>query len=169
VAAARAAVVGYCLTLREGLRAYPWARPLLRRCAVCRLFFLIDPRAAWHECVCCPYGCRLIRQRERSDKRVKAYYQTREGRLKKAAHNRTRSLKEAAPAAQAPAPPTEDAGPSPAIITHLQIVTSLFEGRPVGREEIVALLARNVRQHMIGRLPLKAYVRSRSKMTSRGS
>jgi hypothetical protein len=165
-------VAGYYLTLRDGLRAHPWARAYLRRCAICRLFFLVNSRAAWHKCVCCPYGCRPIRQRELSDKRVTAYYEKPEGRRKKAALNRARSLKEtaaAAPAAPAAAPPAADAGPSPAVITHLQVVTSFFEGRPVGREEILSLMARILRQRMIGRPPPKQYVRSRSKWTSRGS
>ena len=115
------------------------------------LFFLIDPRNAWQDCVCCPYGCRAIRRRQVSNKRVKAYYRTDAGRQKKRALNRLRSLRAAAPAEpEAESPSADEQNVSSEIITHVQVVMSLFEGRPVRRDEVVELFAQILRQRSMG-------------------
>ena len=155
--AARSVVLAYCLELRAALRAIPRACRYLRRCAVCRLFFMVDPRNAWRDCVCCPYGCRTVRDRQRSNERVRAYYRTDAGKRKKRALNRARSLR-AAPArrSETPSPPAEDEL-APEVVTHVQVVISLFEGRRVARDEIISLLERILRQRHIGGRPSRGY------------
>jgi hypothetical protein len=167
--AARAVVLAYCLALRSGLRAYPLLGRFLRRCAVCRLFFLVDPRNAWRDCVCCPYGCRAIRRQQRSNDRVRAYYRTDAGRQKKRALNRARSLRAARSCqGEAPPPPPADDEFTPEVITHVRVVVSLFEGRRVGRDEIILLLERILRQRHMGGGRRGGYGAPQMKRTSRG-
>lgn len=173
--AARACVLAYCLGLRAALRMHPRARRYLRRCALCRLFFLADYRNAGREHVCCPYGCRPMWQRQCSDERVAKYYDKPEGREKKRALNRRRNRQGASakpkptpkPEPMPPPPPDEDV--SSEIITHLQFVVGLFEERRVGRDEIVTLLRRIWRQHKIGPGPSRGYGALQKRRTSRGS
>jgi hypothetical protein len=166
-------VLAYCLELRAALRTYPRARRYLRRCAVCGLFFLVDPRSAWREFVCCPYGCRPIWRRRLSNKRVATYYEGEAGRKKKRAINRRRNRQGASAKPKQrpePAPPRPaDEEVSPEIITHLQSVLSLFEDRRVGRHEIIALLMKIRRQHQIGRRRSSGYGAPQTRRTSRGS
>jgi hypothetical protein len=167
--AARAAVLAYCLALRSGLRSYPLLSRLRRRCAVCGLFFLVDPRNAWCEFVCCPYGCRAVRRRQQSNERVKAYYRTDAGKQKKRALNRARSLRATSPPEpEVPPPPPADDEFTPEVVTHVQLVVSLFEERRVGREEILALLTKILRQHKIGRRHSSGYGAPQLEMKSRG-
>jgi hypothetical protein len=166
---ARAAVLAYCRELRSGLRTYPRTRRYLRRCAVCRLLFLVDPRNAWRKCVCCPYGCRPIRRRRRSNERVAAYYCTPAGRQKKRALNRARSLRAApCPGVETPPPLRADDEFTPEVITHVQVVVSLFEGRRVGRDEIIALLAKILRQRQMARRRRGGYGAPQMRRKSRG-
>jgi len=166
--AARSAVLAYCLELRAALRAVPRARRYLRRCAVCQLFFLVDPRNAWRECVCCPYGCRAVRRAQRSNERVRAYYRTDVGKRKKRALNRARSLRTGpARGSEAPPPPADDEF-TPEVVTHVQVVVSLFEGRRVTRDEITTLLERILRQHHMGGDPRRSYGALRIGTKSRG-
>ena len=44
------------------------------------------------------------------------------------------------------------------MVSYLQMVTSLIEGRKVIRDEILEMLARGVRQHSIGRRKRMDYV-----------
>ena len=170
--AARVCVLAYCLELRAALRTYPRAWRYLRRCAVCRLFFLVDPRSAWREFVCCPYGCRPIWRRQRSNERVADYYEKASGREKKRAINRRRNRQGASAKRKQkpePAPPRPaDEEVSPEIITHLQSVLSLFEDRRVGRDEIIALLMKIRRQRQIGRRPSSGYGALQTRRKSRG-
>jgi hypothetical protein len=160
--------LAYCLELRAGLRAHPRARRYLRRCAVCRLFILVDPRNAWRKHVCCPYGCRPIRRRQRSNERVAAYYRTPAGKQKKRALNRARSLRTTSPPEPQASPPLDDDEFSREVVTHVQVVVSLFEGRRVGRDEVIALLAKILRQRHMGGRRRGGYGAPQVKRKSRG-
>jgi hypothetical protein len=135
---------------------------------VCRLFFLADYRNVWRKHVCCPYGCRVIWRRERSNTRVAAYYDTETGRKKKRALNRRRSLRGGRAEPETPPPPPADEEVAPEVVTHLQFVVGLFEGRRVGRDEIIALLAKILRQHKMGRRRWRGYGAPQTRRKSRG-
>ena len=85
------------------------------------------------------------------------YYRTDEGKLKKKIQNGKRGKAETkakpgggAPGGERNLPPDEhrfEAG----MVMYLRMVTSLIEGRQVSRMEILAMLARAVRQHSIAR------------------
>lgn len=162
----------YCLELRAALRMYPWGRRYLRRCAVCRLFFLADCRNVWRDNVCCPYGCRSIWCRQLSDKRVKAYYRTRAGKRKKPALNRRRNRQGASakpqPEPEPIPPPPPDEEVSAEIITHVQFVVGVFEERRVGRDEIIALFRTIWRQRKIEDCPSADYGAPQTRRKSRG-
>lgn len=136
---------------------------------MCRLFFLVDPRNAWRECVCCPYGCRTVRRRQQSNERVTAYYRTDAGKQKKRALNRARSLKAtSASEPEAPPPPPIDAELTPEVVTHVHVVVSLFEGHRVGRDEIILLLERILRQRHMGTRRRDGYGAPQLERKSRG-
>jgi hypothetical protein len=140
---------------------------------LCGLFFLVDWRSVWRKRVCCPYGCRPIWRRLRSNERVAKYYESETGRKKKRAinHRRNRQGASAKPTPKpepiAPPPPDEDV--SAEIITHLQFVVGLFEGRRVGREEIITLFRTIWRQRKIGGGPSLGYGAPQTRRASRGS
>jgi len=81
------------------------------------------------------------------------YYRTEEGKLKKKIQNGKRSKAEAkvdlgaAAANLTPDEPRFDVG----MVRYLRMVTSLIEGRQVSLMEILAMLARVVRQHSMVR------------------
>ncbi len=76
------------------------------------------------------------------------YYRTEEGKLKKKIQNGKRRKADLVERTLAPDESGFDAG----MVSYLQMMTSLIEGRLVSRMEILAMLARAVRQHsMVGR------------------
>jgi len=68
-----------------------------------------------------------------------AYYQDEAGKMKKRMQNQKRQ-----PEVELYGPPVKVPGrmPSEGLLKHLQMVTSEIEGRPVSREEILAVIAR---------------------------
>ena len=130
------------------LKAHSALRRWRTRCRHCGLFFLTHPRNAGRKDLGCPFGCREAHRRVASQQRSTAYYQSKEGKLKKKALNRQRSLVgqplSSAPAKEPTALPRE-------LVVHVQQVVSEIEGRPFSIPEILALLTRIVRQHRIVR------------------
>ena len=76
--------------------------------------------------------------------RAAAYYADEHGKMKKRIQNGKRA---AAKAVVPPAATGSEAGPSEAMVKHVQRVVSAIEGRRVSREEVLALL---LRQRSIG-------------------
>ncbi len=111
-------------------------RRSLTRCRQCGIFFVADPRNAGRHDLRCPFGCQHAHRQRESTQRSVAYYQDETGKMKKRIQNGRRGAPAAKPA------PASGEGPSEALLEHLQMVTSLIEGRRVSREEIVALLLR---------------------------
>lgn len=161
----RPRVLEYYQVLRSLLRRQPQRRRCLTRCRHCRIFFLTDPRNTGRkdmprgkrQDLGCPFGCSEAYCKQQSTRRSVAYYQSKEGRDKK------RDLNQRRPAAcrgQTPVPPRQPAPPpaQPAhaawpqpILEHVQMVVGWIEHRPVGRAEILQLLANVLRQQGIGR------------------
>ena len=139
----------YYRLLRSLLKTHPSLRRWRTRCRHCGLFFLTYFRNAWRTDLYCPYGCRDAHRKAASTRRSTAYYQNKEGKIKKQALNRQRSL-----VSPSPAPPPRPREPLPwprEIVEHVRAVVSEIEGRPFAVPEILALLARILRQHRIAR------------------
>ena len=150
----RVLVLQYYRLLRSLPKTHPSMRRWRTRCRHCGLFFLTYFRNAWRTDLYCPFGCRVAQRRAASNKRSAAYYQSKEGKIKKQALNRRRSL--ISPPVPPPVPPplSPPLSPpqkpmpwSPEIVEHVRAVVSVIEGRPFTRLEILELLARILRQH----------------------
>jgi hypothetical protein len=139
-------VLEYYLLVRSILKARPHLRKCLTRCRHCRIFFVCDPRNAGRHDLWCPFGCREAHRKGRSTQRSVAYYQDAPGKMKKAIQNAKR--RKGAPLV--PAAPAALPCPEP-VFEHVRTVVSLIEGRRVGRQEILEMLARIVRQHSMVR------------------
>ncbi len=138
----------YYFVLRSVLRAKPYLRVCLTRCRHCRIFFLTHPCNAGRKDIGCPFGCSKQHRKRSSSKRSVEYYRTEEGKLKKKIQNGKRRKADLVERTLAPDESGFDAG----MVSYLQMMTSLIEGRLVSRMEILAMLARAVRQHsMVGR------------------
>jgi len=140
----RALVLQYYFVLRSVLRTKPCLRGCLTRCHHCRIFFLTHPCNARRNDLGCPFGCSKEHRKRHSNQRSVEYYRTEEGKLKKKIQNGKRRK------AEAKADPDEhrfDVG----MVNYLRMITSMIEGRQVSVLEILAMLARAVRQHSIVR------------------
>jgi hypothetical protein len=137
----------YYFVLRSVLRANPCLRRCLARCRHCGIFFLAHPRNAGRKDLGCPFGCKDAHRKRGSSKRSIEYYRTPEGKSKKKRLNRKRSGAET----KAEKDLAQQRRISEAMLCYLRIAISLIEGRRVSAEEILAMLARTVRQHSIVR------------------
>ncbi|MBE7502181.1 MAG: hypothetical protein HS113_18155 [Verrucomicrobiales bacterium] len=155
-------VLAYYAVLRSVLRAQPELRRCRVRCRHCGIFFLTHPRNAGRQDLRCPFGCRQAHRRQQGNQRTAAYYREEAGRDKKRNLNAKRRKTPASrPAAPLPAPGPSAASAPPAdglpaawprtMLPYLQMVSGLIEGRPVSREEVVAMLRRALRQHRMVR------------------
>ena len=146
-------VLQYYFVLRSVLRAKPYLRGCLTRCRHCRIFFLTHPCNAGRNDLGCPFGCSKEHRKRGSNKRSMEYYRTEEGKLKKKMQNGNRGMAEAkvdlggGAANLTPDEHRFDVG----MVRYLRMVTSLIERRQVSLMEILAMLARAVRQHSMVR------------------
>jgi hypothetical protein len=165
-ASIRELVGQYYVVFRSLLRQKPRLRPYVRRCRHCRIFFLTHPRNAQRRDLSCPFGCRRAHRRQNSTRRSVEYYRSREGKAKKRLHNQRRGARRApSPAAvrqgdRGPAITGEERKFDSGIVRHVQMVTSLIEGRRVSEAEILRMLVRAVRQHSMARRRRREYVLS---------
>ena len=151
-----ALVLEYYQLLRSVLRAKPFLRACLTRCRHCRIFFLTDPRNVGRHDLRCPFGCRAAHRREASAQRSAAFYGSAEGKIKKSDLNQRRPRKYCAPRLPSdppriPAPQPRPVKWNPEIVEHVRVVASLIEGWRVSRRQVLAMLAKNLRQHSICR------------------
>ncbi|MDP2322597.1 MAG: hypothetical protein Q8N51_01025 [Gammaproteobacteria bacterium] len=138
------------MLLRSILGSQPKLRRCRTRCRHCRIFFLTHPSNAGRWDLGCPFGCREAHRKRASSQRSAAYYRDEPGKLKKRFQNAKRR-KSAAPPAVAPPPGEPLPWPRP-IVEYVRMVTSLIEGRWVSLTEVLAMLARAMRQHTMGRM-----------------
>jgi hypothetical protein len=141
-------VGSYYVELRSVLRDKPWLRRCLARCRHCRIFFLTDRRNAGRGDLGCPFGCSRAHRRRESTRRSVAYYREPEGKVKKQALNARRRSRRSNTSSTpvAPAPPWLRA-----ILAYLCVLVGLIEERPVERWEVIAMLERTRRQHLMVR------------------
>lgn len=110
----------------------------------------------------CPFGCAETHRKRQWRQTSKEYYQSVEGKRKKSAINQRRKNK--GTPAQTPAP-TEVPQPAPEIpwllVGYVQRVVSAIERRRVSREEILAMLGKEKRQHsMVRRRRMEQIIQS---------
>lgn len=104
----------------------------------------------------CPFGC-ADEHRQREWRRTSAeYYKDSEGKRRKSKHNqrlRDRGKAIAAPEKlpERPRPPEAKEGIPTPLVGYVQRVVSGIEARRVGREEILAMLAKEKSQHSLVR------------------
>jgi hypothetical protein len=151
-----ALVLAYYVVLRSIVSSQPELRQCRTRCRHCRIFFITHPRNAGRGDLRCPFGCREAHRKAQSNRRSTAYYRDEKHKEKKRQLNAKR--RKAAPGASAPMSmptpaPAADAPlswPRP-MVNYLCMVVGLIERRRVGVEEILAMLARTLRQHRMVR------------------
>ena len=89
------------------------------------------------------------------DGRARSIIKVPEGKRKKCALNQRRKSKPVPLVEPEPSPPPETPGPGkeipPLLVGYVQRMVSAIEGRRVSREEILAMLAKEKRQHSIVR------------------
>jgi len=150
-------VLEYYLLLRSVLRAKPRLRACLSRCRHCRIFFLTHPRNAHHRHkLRCPFGCRQAHRKQQSTQRSVAYYRDPRGKKKKSDLNQRRASQSWANGQKTGAPGAPLAKGSsakwnPPMVEHVRMVVSLIEGRRVSRRQVLAMLAKVLRQHTMCR------------------
>lgn len=131
------------------LKEHPCLRPFLRRCRHCRILFFTDPRNKNRDDLGCPFGCSKTHRKTMSSQRSLEYYQSDEGKFKKKLLNgRYRGRTESTGETKDSAPCAVDLDKP--MLSYLQLVTSIIEGRPVGLGEIVLMVKDILRQHSIG-------------------
>jgi hypothetical protein len=112
--------------------------------------FFTHPRNAGRNDLGCPFGCRQVHRRQNAKRRSIEYYRTKEGKEKKRHLNAVRSQQR-----RLSGPSLDEKGNDggckidDATVGHIQLVTSLAEGRWIGLAEIFAMLDKILRQHSI--------------------
>jgi hypothetical protein len=164
----------YYALIRALLRSKPHLRPCLKRCTHCGIFFFTHPCNRRRNDLRCGFGCRETLRRKSATQRSVEFH--RQHKVKKRELNRRRylilpkesapSLKDKPPSNKNGLPVTADTAATP-ILRHVRMVVSLIEGRRVGLDEIVRMLARNSRQHRLVRERRVDYVVRQ--MNARGS
>ena len=144
-------VVQYYWVVRSVLKEKPHLRKCLTRCRHCQILFFTHPRNAGRNDLGCPFGCREAHRRQEAIRRSTEYYRSPEGKVKKRHLNVARSGQNRLSEANFNAKGNADVlcQIDDATVGHIQLVTSLVEGRWVGLAEIDAMLERILRQHSI--------------------
>lgn len=143
----------YYAQIRSLLRERPDLRPYLKHCRECRILFFTDPRNAGRDDLRCGFGCREAHRRQSNTRRSVSYY--REHPDKKRLQNRNRYVRAIPPGLAGEENPLSE--PLPPILRQVRVMVSLIEGRQVGLEEIVVLLAKKGRQPRMARTRRRAY------------
>jgi hypothetical protein len=139
------------LVVRSVLKQKPHLRKCLKQCRHCRILFFTHPRNAGRSDLGCPFGCRKAHRRKNAIDRSTEYYRTKEGKEKKKHFNAARSQQNRLSEPSRDKNENDDRGTEVdgATVLHIQLVTSLVEGRWVGMAEIFAMLDKILRQHSI--------------------
>jgi hypothetical protein len=143
-------VLQYYALLRSVIRTRPELRRCLTRCRHCGIFFVGAASNVGRKCGC-PFGCAQAHRRRQWRQTSQEYYQNPQGRKKKSELNQRRKNKPTpAPRPEPSQPPADPKIPS-LLVGYVQRVVSVIERRPVSREEILAMLAKEKRQHSMVR------------------
>jgi hypothetical protein len=144
-------VVQYYLLLRSIIKEKSHLRKCLKRCRHCRILFFTHPRNAGRNNLGCPFGCREEHRRVESIKRSIEYYQSSEGKKKKRYLNGRRTAPVEEEIEDETVNDNRETEVAPSTLLHIQLATSLIEGRSVGLKEVMVMVDRILRQHSIGK------------------
>ncbi len=153
--ALREVILQYYYAIRTVYLNTPELHIYLTRCHHCGIYFFNDPRNLGRTDIACPFGCRTALQKKNSQQRVKEYYNTKEGKYKKAALNKKRSIWLSPEEIEVPpikqnALQEEQSPPNKIILLkYFQVLFWLIEGSKVKQQYIKTLLEKKVRQHSI--------------------
>ena len=144
-------VAQYYRVVRSVLKEKPHLRKCLTRCRHCQILFFTHPRNAGRTDLGCPFGCRQAHRRKSSTDRSTEYYRSDEGKEKKKELNKGRGQQNRLAQSRLDENDNDDTGSKfdGATVGHIQLVTSLIEGRLVGLAEISVMLDKILRQHSI--------------------
>ncbi len=148
----------YYFVLRSVLRTHPELRQYRTRCRHCRIFFITDPRNVGRSDLRCPFGCREAHRKQCSTQRSVSYYQDDCGKIKKKIQNRKRKSRVIEPDEEDVVGNVVEDEFDRVVVEHVRMVTSLIEGRPVSRNEILRMLSKVMRQHSMGRRSRLDYI-----------
>jgi hypothetical protein len=147
-------VLQYYALLRSVLRTRRALRKCLSRCWHCRIFFIAAACNAGRKGGC-PFGCADAHRRREWRRTSAEYYDNPQGKKKKSDLNQRRKSQPIPAAQPEPSTPAQVPGPGKAIpsllVAYVQRVVSAIERRRVSREEILAMLAKEKRQHSMVR------------------
>jgi hypothetical protein len=127
----------------------PHVGKCLAKCRHCQILFLTHPRNTGRNDLGCPFGCREVHRQKGAIKRSIEYYKSPEGKIKKQYLNARRNDPVAEGCQDETPIDSCEAGVDPNIVLHIQLTTSLIEGRAVGLKEVIGMLERILRQHSI--------------------
>lgn len=155
-------VLQYYTLLRSVLRTRAELRRCLTRCRHCRIFFVAAACNAGRKGGC-PFGCASEHRRREWRRTSAEYYENPQGKKKKSALNQRRKNK-TIPAVE-PEPKASPQTPvkeiPPLLVGYVQRMVSVIEGRPVSREEILAMVVKEKRQHsMVRQRRMEQIIRS---------
>ena len=141
-AEARAVAIGYVRVLRQALATGTEGGWILCWCCDCSVPFLTAPTNRDRDDLRCAFGCRKNHDCRSSNARSIAYYQTIEGKLKKAEQNAKRQkVADKKPAE----PPPPDLLPLP-LIEYLRNVLSWLGHRKLSLAETEKIIKRALRR-----------------------
>lgn len=156
----------YYWILRAILSANPQIRKYLTRCKYCGIFFLTHPRNAGRRDLRCNFGCRQYHRKENAKERSAKYYRSKKGKERKKALNRRRYLQtdkkvedlinketteQKEEVIQNEIEVEEGLKVKKGILSYLQMVIGLIEGRFIRMDEVLQMLRKIWRQHSIDR------------------
>ena len=152
-------VAQYYRVVRSVLKEKPHLKKCLTQCRHCHILFFTHPRNVGRSDLGCPFGCRDAHRRQNAIARSTEYYRTKEGKIKKKQLNDARSEQNRLSDPSRAKTDNDDfgSGADDATVRHIQLVTSLIEGRWVGLAEIFAILDKILRQHSIDSAVKLAY------------
>jgi len=135
--------------LRSVLKEKPHLRKCLTRCRHCRILFFTHPRNAGRSDLSCPFGCQQAHRKKNSTKRSLEYYRSKAGKTKKKYLNARRNgrMPESNPNEKPTDSPETEIDQT--TVSHIQMVTSLIQGRAVSLREVMGLINKILRQHSI--------------------
>jgi len=144
----RELVALYYWNLRSVLKEHPRLRPYVKKCIHCDILFFTDPRNINRNDLGCPFGCRQSYRKISAARRVKAYYQTKDGKRKKSRLNNASYQSRCASLKKIMHGQCVDGQSDKSLLIYLRVLISMIEARRVALEEIISML-KDFRQHSI--------------------
>jgi hypothetical protein len=127
----------------------------VKRCRHCQIPFITHPRNAGRNDLRCPFGCRQAHRKKQSIKRSTEYYRSSAGKIKKKAINDRRKKTNCS---HLQIESTDDCPIDWTALGHIQVLTSMIEGRWISLKDILAMVRNLLRQHSIDFGPKTHYM-----------